>query len=241
MKLLAWDTSSVTGTVVASEWDSARPLSEARLLAEWTLNVETSHSDGLLSAIHQVLGVAGWDLSQVDVYGVGIGPGSFTGLRIGLTTVRTWAEAMKKPVVGVCSLSVLSRPLVRAARGRGAVVVARNAFGGETYVLSGRPDALLKACVPAQKGFKSAWPREVRLETVENSQFAKTYGKAAKANPKLPFSDVPQGRVLAELCWEAVKSGCARQAQDIQPLYMRDSSAQVKMARGELKVSPTDS
>src|SRR4051812_2069169 len=109
MKFLAWDTSSKSGAVVAFE--SRAGAYDVHLVAELVLNVDSTHSERLLWGIHQVLESARWKLEDVDVFGVGAGPGSFTGLRIGVTTARTLAHSLQKPVVGVSSLLALAHPV----------------------------------------------------------------------------------------------------------------------------------
>src|SRR6516164_2694849 len=100
MKLLAWDTSSKAGTIVALQTTPS-----LRLITELSLHVDLTHSERLLWGIHQVLQAARWEMNEVEGCGVGVGPGSFTGLRVGLTTARTLAHTLKKPLVGVSSLA----------------------------------------------------------------------------------------------------------------------------------------
>jgi tRNA threonylcarbamoyladenosine biosynthesis protein TsaB len=75
----------------------------------------TRHDDGrdysawLLPAVDRILAEAGCSLEKVDVLAVATGPGSFTGLRVGLTSVKAWAEVYAKPVVGVPRLDALAR------------------------------------------------------------------------------------------------------------------------------------
>ncbi len=66
------------------------------------------HSERLLAMIHEGLGRAGWSLHDVDGFAVSLGPGSFTGLRVGLALVKGLALATQKPVVGVSTLHVLA-------------------------------------------------------------------------------------------------------------------------------------
>ncbi len=72
-------------------------------------------SERLIGDVDDLLKDAGLSLSDVEGFGVGIGPGSFTGVRIGVTTVKTWAVLFGKPVVGVTSLGALAEEYVACA------------------------------------------------------------------------------------------------------------------------------
>jgi tRNA threonylcarbamoyladenosine biosynthesis protein TsaB len=78
------------------------------LRSEYTLNVEATHSERLLPTIDRMLRDAGVGLDALSGLAVSIGPGSFTGLRIGLSTVKGLAYATGLPVVGVPTLEALA-------------------------------------------------------------------------------------------------------------------------------------
>ena len=80
----------------------------AGLVAETRLNVKTTHSERLMTAVHNTLRQSELSLDQIDAFAVAIGPGSFTGLRIGLSTVKGLSYATGKPVVTVPTLDAFA-------------------------------------------------------------------------------------------------------------------------------------
>lgn len=103
LKILAVDSSSMTGSVALCQGET--------LIAESLLNVRSTHSDKLLKQIDLLLSEANWQLADLDVLAVVTGPGSFTGLRIGVATVKGLAQVLSKPVVGITSLQMLAMNL----------------------------------------------------------------------------------------------------------------------------------
>ena len=100
MKILAVDTATKSCSVAVIDEDT--------LLAESTSFNDQTHSRQLLNIIDTVLGKANLKIGQVDGFAVSIGPGSFTGLRIGISSVKGLAFSLNKPVVGVSSLQTLA-------------------------------------------------------------------------------------------------------------------------------------
>lgn len=99
-KLLAADTSAKTATVALFENGS--------LIAEYTQNIGLTHSEGFLPLLETMLNITGRDISEIDYYAVTNGPGSFTGLRIGVSTIKGLAHAQNKPLVMLSTLDALS-------------------------------------------------------------------------------------------------------------------------------------
>lgn len=97
---LALDTSTSAMTVAVLEGE--------RLLGERNSRAERNHSMYLLPTIHELLAELQLRLADLDGFAVGRGPGSYTGVRIGITVAKTMAWALKQPVIGVSSLEAMA-------------------------------------------------------------------------------------------------------------------------------------
>lgn len=100
MKVLAVDTSSTVAAVAIMD--------ERGLLGEFILNHKKTHSQKLVPMIDTIMKNLELCPQDIDVYAASSGPGSFTGLRIGITTVKAMAFAAKKPVVSIPALDALA-------------------------------------------------------------------------------------------------------------------------------------
>ncbi len=78
------------------------------VLGEYLINMGINHSETLLPSIEKILSVTGTEIADVDLFALTVGPGSFTGLRVGASTVKGLALAADKPVVGVSSMDALA-------------------------------------------------------------------------------------------------------------------------------------
>ena len=100
MPILAIETATLVSSVALATSDT--------LLAEITLQTKKTHSELLMPHIAKILDMAGVSRTDITAVAVSIGPGSFTGLRIGLATAKSLAYAMKIPLVGVPTLAALA-------------------------------------------------------------------------------------------------------------------------------------
>lgn len=100
MNVLGLDTSTMMATCAV--------INEERLLGEYSLNQDMSHSEKLVPMIKEILDGLSMKVSDIDLYGVALGPGSFTGLRIGAATMKSFAHLFDKPIVGVSTLEALA-------------------------------------------------------------------------------------------------------------------------------------
>lgn len=126
--LLAFDTASPTVTVALHDGTG--------VIAAATAGIGMRHGEQLAPLIEQVLESAGARPADLTGIAVGVGPGPFTGLRVGLVTARTLAHVLDVPVHGVCSLDVLAAEFVGSGGGGGAFLVATDARRKEVYLAS---------------------------------------------------------------------------------------------------------
>jgi len=100
MKILAIDTSTMLGGIAILDNSSG-------LVVELRLNVKSTYSERLMTSIDYALKQAGYKIADMDSFAVAVGPGSFTGLRIGLSTAKGFSYATGKPIVSVPTLEAL--------------------------------------------------------------------------------------------------------------------------------------
>jgi len=129
--LLAFDTATPHVTVALHDGD--------RVVATYASSETMRHGENLAPGIADVLAQAQAISRDVTAIAVGVGPGPFTGLRVGLVTARTMGLALDIPVYGVCTLDVLAAE-VAAAGVDGEFLVATDARRKEVY-LAGYDDA----------------------------------------------------------------------------------------------------
>lgn len=99
MKILGIDTSTMAANVAVLEDD--------KLICEYTVNTKKTHSQKLMPMIENMLNLSDIDVTEIDAIGICVGPGSFTGLRIGMATAKAMAHVNNIPIIGVNSLEVL--------------------------------------------------------------------------------------------------------------------------------------
>ncbi|MGN6250557.1 MAG: tRNA (adenosine(37)-N6)-threonylcarbamoyltransferase complex dimerization subunit type 1 TsaB [Marmoricola sp.] len=126
--LLAFDTATSHVTVALHDGE--------RVVATFSAPETMRHGEMLAPGIADVLGQAGATSRDVTAIGVGVGPGPFTGLRVGLVTARTMAHTLGIPVYGVCSLDVLAAEALDSGVVAGRFLVATDARRKEVYLAS---------------------------------------------------------------------------------------------------------
>ena len=122
MLILALDSTAVVASVALCRDDTP--------IASFTVKNGNTHSETLLPMVGAVLKTAGITVNDIDLFACSVGPGSFTGVRIGVSTVKGLAFGKNKPCVAVSTLEALAENLVPAS---GILCPVMNARRGQVY------------------------------------------------------------------------------------------------------------
>lgn len=117
MNLLAIDTTTQTGSIALLE--------EEKIISEKILDLQVTQVEKLLPAVALLFRETGWDFERLEGLAVSIGPGSFTGLRIGLATMKAFAQVHNLPLIGVSSLEALAHNAHESKKPVAAVLDAK--------------------------------------------------------------------------------------------------------------------
>ncbi len=212
MKLCAIDTSTALGSVALYE--------DERLVAEDARRVSNAHGESLLPMVDAIFAQAGWRPAEVARWCVGVGPGSFTGVRIGVATVKGIVLGTGAEIVGVGSLEALA---ALAGHETKTIVAAVAAIRGELYLQLGGASRSEPVCLAPSA--IEAWLDEVAPASRERELVL--VGEAAATIPPLTSRTVtlltegdhalPHARGVA-----LVGRGRARASVDLlEPVYVR--------------------
>jgi tRNA threonylcarbamoyladenosine biosynthesis protein TsaB len=123
--ILALDTSSPSGSLAV--------LRETTTLAHQVSSPNEQYSASLLRDTKKLLDSAAISFEQIDLFAVGAGPGSFSGLRVGLTAVKGWAEVWRRPVAAVSGLEAMATQLSGLVAPNSLVAAVMDARRGQIY------------------------------------------------------------------------------------------------------------
>lgn len=208
-----------------------------QLLGELTLQTKLTHSEVLLPHVRQVLAMTKVDKRLLGAIAVSIGPGSFTGLRIGLATAKALSYALGIPLVGVPTLAALAShypvpgicvaPLLDAQK--------NNVYAG-WYAWEG--GAVQELAAPEVLAFEEAvrkgadWGRPVvfvgEMAARRASEIA---ALAPKALPAPAHVIMPRAACVAALGLQLLAAGKTDDVMALEPLYIRRSEAEVLWER----------
>jgi tRNA threonylcarbamoyladenosine biosynthesis protein TsaB len=224
MKILAVDTSTASGSIAL--------LDGVQVMAEWTLLLAQTHNRRLLKRVDLILRELGWTLEHLGGFAVTSGPGSFTGLRIGVTTIKTLAWAAQKPFASIPSLDALAAPFRFAALPVCPLIDARK---DEIYFSFYQPDGTgnVQAITPYKVDSPEGIAARIRGPTIFcgdgwsicEELFVKELGDWAVAAPA-PFHIIRAGFV-GELARQRFQEQQGENPLTCVPCYVRPSEAEI--------------
>ena len=223
MRLLALETATLAG--------GAALLDDGRLVGESRLNIALTHSERLMAVIDRLLQDCGWEATSLGGLAVSIGPGSFTGLRVGAATAKGLALALEVPVAPVPTLDALAATLPFADAPVCPLLDARR---NEVYC------SLYRWTGAAMERLWDylALPPETAAARLDAPVIVLGDGVAA-CRPYLarlgaglreadPVHSLPSPAVVGALGHAILVAGGGIPAEQLAPLYLRPSEAELK-------------
>lgn len=224
MWILGLETATWTGSVAVSR--------DSEVVAERTERTESSHAPIIVSMVDEVLRAAGIDAGDLDAVAVSAGPGSFTGLRIGLSTAKGLAYATNARIVAVPTLVALARA---AGVVSGTVCTILDARKGEVYAACFRwREGSLEQRVAEQAIAPHHLDRLIDLPCTFLGDGVDVYGsllieRFGEAATLLDLATVPPSAgVVAQIGWERLANGSEADLASLEPNYVRPSEAEQK-------------
>ena len=217
MRVLAVETSTLAGGAALLDGDL--------VVGEYVLDVSATHSERLMGAIDRLLTDAGWTVRDLEGLAVSVGPGSFTGLRLGLSTVKGLALALAIPIAAVPTLDAMAALLPFAALPVCPVLDARK---GEVYASLYRWDGVgmrrewdYLAITPGDLSVRLDEPVIVLGDGAE--QIDSPYAQRIR-----PPRRGPSPACVGALGHARLAIGDTVAAADLVPIYLRPSEAELK-------------
>jgi tRNA threonylcarbamoyladenosine biosynthesis protein TsaB len=227
-RILAIETSGRHGSIALLQGDD----SAARVVGDLNLTGEGRTAQSLHPGIEQLLGVAGWSAASIGLVAVTIGPGSFTGLRIGVTAAKTIAYAVGGEVVGVDTLEVLASQVPASPAPLWAIIDAqRNELFAARSVerFDGLPLVDREPAIVAVDDWLAALHEHERVTGPALAKLASLLPPTVRAVPEEYWQ--PSAAAVGKLAWQKHLAGSRDDFWRLAPKYYRASAAEEKKGR----------
>lgn len=209
-------------------WAGIALAQRGKVLSEMTWRAEFNHTVQLMPAIESLLRQAGLKPKDLEAIGVAIGPGSFSGLRVGLAAAKGFAMSLGVPLAGVSTLLLEAYPFLAPGlpvrpvldAGRGEVSTASFQQSRATLEDSGPPCLMSVEALCADVHQSTIFCGEHLPALREH--LAAALGDLAHFPAESALARRPGN--LAELAWKRLARGEADDASTLQPVYLRDPS-----------------
>jgi tRNA threonylcarbamoyladenosine biosynthesis protein TsaB len=222
----------VLGIETATERGGVALFDGKRIAGRVSLGKGMVHGKQLVVSIRRMLSRAGWRIGQIELVAVDAGPGSYTGVRVGLATAKVLAYACRAEIIGVCSLDAMARAVPLKS---GVVCPALDARWNQVYAAVYRRDGKATDCVIPPRAVA---PEELRAEIPAGAVMVggglKTYG-ALFPEPEYAWGAErfwhPHADMIARTGFEMFTGGRRDDVMKIVPSYLRLTEAEMKLRR----------
>lgn len=223
MHILAVDTTTFSGSVAL--------LKKNRLLSEYNVDSSTTYSEQLLPAIHFLLESRGLKIQDIDAFALAVGPGSFTGIRIGLSIVKSFAYASGKPIAPVSTLKALALKL-RNKQHR-LICSLVDAKKGEVYAAlfesrAGKLHEVLSQGAYHPDSIFSRLPSHRIISFIGNGAgiYRQKIFDYLKDKARFPSRSLFIAYEVGLVGYDLLRENKGMNSADIEPLYFRKSQAE---------------
>lgn len=230
MKILALDTSSNVAAAAVAE--------DSTILGECVLNHGKKHSEKMMPMVARLLEDLGLTPSDLDLFAASSGPGSFTGLRIGMATVKAMAYACKKPVVPVPAIDVLA---CNVPVHHGLVCPMSDARNNQVYTAYYRQEGTVRHRISEYMGIHVDELADILLKEegdivftgngseIYREKLLEKLGSRALFTPN--YISFPRASSVAYLAWKSALTGETKDCFEALPFYLRKSQAEREYER----------
>ena len=225
MYVLGIETSTAMGTIAV--------VRDEEVLVSQTIATAMHHSSNLLPVLDRVLRGLKVSIREFDGGGIGIGPGSYTGVRVGIAFAKGLQFAMKKPLIGVCSLEAMTH--------------SYSSFDGQICVLVDAKMEMVYWAVYERKGKRLKTIQAPTITAVEEIRVVgrgiiflspdigkygkilrERFGRGRDIVMKIAY---PQAEYVALKALERIETGKYNPEAKIEPYYLRPSTAELKFRK----------
>ena len=226
MRILSLDTSTLAGSIALTE--------DNQLRAEITLNLKRKHTERLLPSLDWLFSELGLSPEEIDLLGVGIGPGSFTGLRVGLATAKGLALSLNLPLLGISSLLALAW---QARFWSGKILALLDARKGQVFAQMFQGGGKLEPVFEPISIYPAQLAERIKETVLVVGEGFRVYSEIFSQKKNLIYAgeefDYPRAEIIARLAYERFQKGERDSLDELVPLYLRPSDAELKIIQGK--------
>ncbi|MDR2066572.1 MAG: tRNA (adenosine(37)-N6)-threonylcarbamoyltransferase complex dimerization subunit type 1 TsaB [Endomicrobium sp.] len=213
MKILSIETSGKTFSIALNE--------NSKTIAFFYYEYGHIHSEIIITAVERVLEDTNNSFESIDKFALSLGPGSFTGIRVAMAAIKTFAQILNKPIVAIDTLSILeaSLPKIKGIK----IIASIDALRNEVFIKQGKKIIIknIDLFIKSLKKYNNKIIVIGSTSIVYKEKLLKELGSLSVSLPEIMH--MPKASVLAALAYKSTNN---LSYTKVKPLYIRKSWAQ---------------